>query len=60
NYKVRIGARQGNTQRYEVLKEGRVENFPRGRYNPDGNPYALLLYALRACLAPKRTDAAAE
>ena len=60
NYNVRLMTRQGQSQRFAVIKEGRVNEFPRGRYNPDSNPYALLLYALRACLAPKRSDAPAE
>ena len=54
SYTVALKSRAGASSRYDTVKQGRVDDFPRAKYNPDANPYALLLYALRACLMPKQ------
>lgn len=54
NFGVALKARESLSQHYSVIREGRVEDYPRDKYNPESNPYALLLFALRACLAPRR------
>jgi hypothetical protein len=54
SYDVELKQPHGSARHHSVVKRGRVDAFPRGKYNPDSNPYALLLYALRACLTPAR------
>ena len=54
SYDIALKQQAGLSSRYDTVKQGRVEGFPRGKYNPDANPFALLFYSLRACLMPKR------